>query len=106
MENKMASLRCEAYGYVTEIVWFKNDVQLVDGSPHTITVSAGNCSAQNGGKSPTTSMVSVVTINQTAEEDAGLYTCRMDGTAIQETVLLTGKLEGMHVVTQFPDTSC
>ena len=91
----MASLRCEAYGFVSEIVWLKNSVQLVNGTPHTITISAGSSSAQNGGESPVASMVSIVTIDQTVEEDAGLYTCCMDGTAIQETVVLivlTGKL--------------
>ena len=93
----MASLRCEAYGYVSEIVWFKDNVQLVDASSHTITVLSGNMSAQNGGKSLTTSMVSIVTISQTTEGDAGSYTCSMDGIlALQKTLVLTDKLAGLH----------
>ena len=96
MKDGMVSLRCEVYGYISDIVWLKNGTPVVDGNRHSVVVSAGSNSAQIGGKSPTLSMVSTVNISQVMEEDAGSYTCLMNGTAMQETVLLTGKLAGVQ----------
>ena len=91
-------LQCEATGYIrpdSDIQWFREEEEMIIGEKYNVSFRDGRPNAAQTGHSNGTvpSRVSVLTIYEVDESDAGMYSCRSLDTGAVASLQLSMEME-------------
>ena len=89
--NTPVSMTCELTGYVIsfDIIWMRNNITLTSNSKYTVNQSMGTNNIINAAGDISPSVISTLTIISTAEQDSGVYTCRVPDIGLMQNVSLS-----------------